>query len=74
MVLAAQLATRGDARPPETNRKKGECNAGHRVEAKRWGPKHQEQVDSWTFTRDVLPQLRGVPLSVMMAATGLSLR
>ena len=58
----------------EAAHKRGQRNAARKREAAEWGATIPEKPDSKVFRRGVLPSLQGVPLSVMMEATGLSLR
>ena len=41
-------------------------------EVRQWDAAHEEEHNPEEFIRDVLPKLQGVPLNVMMRATGLS--
>src|SRR5262249_20974723 len=46
-----------------------------RQELKRWEQEHgREQLDPEMFAREILPRIQQLPLSDLMAATGLSLR
>jgi CRISPR-associated endonuclease Cas1 len=49
-------------------------NVARKREAREWDQKHGKLVDLSSFEREILPLIRGVPLSRLQKATGLSLR
>ncbi len=75
MALARLRATgRDPAHGGPAGQKRGQRNASHLRANKEWLESSGNQAEAVDFAEDVLPQLRSVPLSVMMDATGLSVR
>ncbi len=58
----------------EAGRAKGRRNAAHAVANAAWEAEHGSDWDPEEYRQDNLPGLQDVPLSMMMEATGLSLR
>jgi CRISPR-associated endonuclease Cas1 len=54
--------------------RRGRTNATHQQAIRAWERQHGTDHDPRVFTERILPSLRGVPLSRLVAATGLSLR
>jgi CRISPR-associated endonuclease Cas1 len=53
---------------------RGETNIARKRQAREWDEQHGKLVDLSAFQRDILPLLKGIPLSRLQRATGLSLR
>jgi len=58
----------------EAGRKRSETHVQRMQEVREWEAEHGAERDSQKFTREILPKLQGVPLRMLMDATGLSLR
>src|SRR5207244_925717 len=57
---------------PEAKARLGRANATRMAEAAEWNRAHPEPVDPDVFRVEILPGLRDVPLSKLVAASGLS--
>jgi len=72
----ARLRAEGND-PTATKQARSKLSASRRKQQElndAWERDHGEKPSPQLFVRDILPKLEGVPLTVMMAATGLSVR
>jgi CRISPR-associated protein Cas1 len=54
--------------------RRAKTNIERKAAARQWDERHGKLVDPSAFHRDILPQIRTVPLSQLQRSTGLSLR
>ncbi len=75
--VASLARLRAEGRDPSASgaarTKVGETNAKHRLARAEWEAANPGPYDPVTFSREILPGLEGIPLSLLVAATGLSL-
>ncbi len=75
--VASLARLRAEGRDPSASgaarAKVGETNAKHRLARAEWEKANPGAYDPVTFSREILPRLQGVPLSRLVAASGLSL-
>jgi CRISPR-associated endonuclease Cas1 len=73
---AALAKMRAEGRDPSASgaarHKVGKTNLAHRKARLEWESVHKEAYDPAVFRRDILPRLQRVPISRLVAATGLS--
>jgi hypothetical protein len=74
-VEILRARTGGDAtHGGEAATKRGAATANRKRDLRDWELEHGKLVDLSAFEREILPQIRDVPLSRLVRATGLSLR
>ncbi len=74
-ALARKRAAGQDpTKTPEALRRQSDKMIEQRRATREWEREHPEKVNPAAFVREILPKIQDVPLSALMAATGLSKR